>query len=159
MSIEDIPDSEKIYGEERKYFTGEVNGVIYKGVMTLRAGDQRLITARKAGKKEREKFESKRGKTMHEKTDPGGKRLDETKSTCRSVQGGSTHIIEDYDPEIDYIPETNYDNAIWVRGHEIAIYSKEACSKGTNFVKRRLTREGHKIESGGWVYVPPKNIE
>ena len=83
------------------------------------------------------------------------RRSERSTPTSISVKDNSTYIVEDYDSEIDYIPETNYDSAIWVRGHEIAIYCQEVRSKGTNFVKRRLTRQGLEIKSGGWVYVPP----
>ena len=93
---------------------------------------------------------------MHKKKDSRSKQLDGSKPTSDSVEDSSTHILDDYDPEIEYIPETEFDDGFWIRGDEAAEYHQEILSKGYNFVKRRLTREGHKIESGGWVYVPPK---
>ena len=95
---------------------------------------------------------------MHKKKDSRSKQLDGSKPTSDYVEDSSTHILDDYDPEIEYIPEMNYDNAIWIRGDEAAAYHQETLSKGYNFVQRRLTREGHKKGSGGWVYVPPKKI-
>ena len=92
---------------------------------------------------------------MHKKLDPGVRRLDGSKPTPHSVKDSSTHIIEDYDSEIDYIPEFDFDDAMWVHNDEAADFHQEILSKGHSFIKRRLAREGHKQKSGDWVYVPP----
>ena len=53
---QEVKNSLRYYGEERNRFIGEVDGVFYSGVMTFRDGDQRLITARRAGTKDKNKY-------------------------------------------------------------------------------------------------------
>ena len=78
------------------------------------------------------------------------------KPISQYIEDGSNHTVEDYDPEIDYIPEFDFDDAIWVHNEEATDFHQEILSKGYDFIKRRLTREGHEQKSGDWVYVPPK---
>lgn len=51
-------DHRKDYGEFRYIATGQIDGVVYVVVYTVRAGIQRIISARRANRRERDAYRS-----------------------------------------------------------------------------------------------------
>jgi len=51
-----LVDQRKDYGETRLYCLGEIGGRVYAAAYTWRAGDRRLISARKANERETRKY-------------------------------------------------------------------------------------------------------
>lgn len=51
IDIQPVADSMEENSELRESFMGEVDGTVYRGILTRRNNDYRLITARRAGKK------------------------------------------------------------------------------------------------------------
>ena len=136
IDIQPMADSMEEYGELRESFMGEVDGTVYLGILTRRNNDYRLITARRAGTKERARFYELKDEDMNRET------IEEKRNNS---------VID----ELDDLPEYDPSKVISVHTTYLKEFDKEIDRKGWKKVRRRLTKEGYQWESGGHVYHPP----
>lgn len=89
-------------GELRDSFMGEANGVVYYGILTRRNNDYRLITARRAGSRERARFYELKDKYINAEKE----KIEEKRHDA---------VID----EIDYFPEYDISKVISVHTRDL----------------------------------------